>query len=139
MRLLMLAALLGGTLVSSLADAQATPGPRDRACLVGLMDSYLRALVAHDPKQAPLGPRVKFTENTNRLAPGDGLWQTITGLGTYKLYAADPQTGNVVYYGTAQENGQRVLMAVRLRQQAQRITEVESFVIRKATGIHGSF
>lgn len=139
MRLALLAAVLGGTLLGSAADAQAPPARCERACLVGLMDSYLRALVAHDPKQAPLAPHVKFTENTNRLAPGDGLWQTITGLGTYKLYAADPQSGNVVYYGTAQENGQRVLLAVRLRQQAQRITEVESFVIRKPTGIHGSF
>jgi len=138
-RRVLLAALLGGTLLGSAAAAHATPVPCDRGCLVGLMDSYLRALIAHDPKQAPLAPHVKFTENTNRLAPGDGLWQTITGLGTYTLYAADPQAGNVVYYGTAQENGQRVLLAVRLHQQAQRITEVESFVIRKATGVHGSF
>jgi hypothetical protein len=103
------------------------------------MDSYLKALVAHDPKQAPFAAAVKFTENTNRMTPGDGLWQTITGLGTYKLYAADPHVGSVVYYGTAKENGQLVLFAVRLREQAQRITEAESFVVRKASGIHGTF
>jgi hypothetical protein len=131
--------LLGATLLLGCTQVEAAPQGCNRGCLYGLMDSYLKALVAHDPKQAPFAPAVKYTENTNRMAPGDGLWQTITSLGTYKLYAADPHLGSVVYYGTAKENGQLVLFAVRLHQQAQRITEAEGFVIRKSTGIHGSF
>lgn len=134
-----LAMLLAVTLLPNAAPVMAAAQSCDRACLYGLMDGYLRALVAHDPKQAPFAPAVKFTENTNRMMPGDGLWQTITGLGSYKLYAADPRLGNVVYYGTATENGQLVLFAVRLHQQAHRISEAESFVVRKPTGIHGTF
>ncbi len=111
----------------------------DRACLYGLMNQYLQALVAHDPSRLPLAPNVKFTENTNAMKLGDGLWQTIKALGSYTLYAADPSQGNVVYYGTASENGQLALFAVRLKQRERKLTEVETFVIRKATGIHGTF
>ena len=95
--------------------------------------------MAHDPKQSPLAEHVKFTENTNRMAPGDGLWQTIRVLGTYTLYAEDPRLGNVAYYGTGKENGATALFGVRLKERAGRVTEAESFVVRQATGVHGSF
>ncbi len=119
--------------------ATAAAGSCDRACLYGLMDQYLKALVAHDPSQLPLSANVKFTENTNTMKIGDGLWQTINSLGAYTLYAADPSQGNVVYYGTAMENGQLALFAARLKQSSRKLTEVETFVIRKVTGIHGTF
>ena len=70
---------------------------------------------------------------------GDGLWQTINSVGTYTLYAADPQQGSVVYYGTVKENGQLALFAVRLKEQNRLLTQIETFVIRKPTGIHGTF
>jgi hypothetical protein len=103
------------------------------------MDAYLQALVAREPGRLPLAANVKFTENTNAMRVGDGLWQTINSLGSFKLYAADPVTGNVVYYGTVKENGQLALFAVRLRERERQLTEIESFVIRKATGVHGTF
>lgn len=128
---------LGGALAHS-AHAQAA-NPCDRACLYGLMDQYLKALATRDPSKLPLAKNVKFTENTNAMKLGDGLWQTINSIGTYTLYAADPQQGNVVYYGTAMENGQLALFAVRLKQQDRKLTQIEQFVIRKVTGIHGTF
>jgi len=121
------------------ASAAATEASCDRACLYGLVDQYLKALLAHDPSRLPLATRVKFTENTNTMQLGDGLWQTINGVGTYTLYAADPQQGNVVYYGTVKENGQLALFAVRLKEQNRLLTQIETFVIRKPTGIHGTF
>jgi hypothetical protein len=33
----------------------------DRECLIGLVDQYLEALVAHDPSGLPLAETVKFT------------------------------------------------------------------------------
>lgn len=117
------------------ADASAC----NRECLHGLMDRYLSALVAHDPSRLALAPNVKFTENTNRMSLGDGLWQTIGSLGTFKLYIEDPETGQVAFYGTAKENGATVLLGVRLKQRAERLSEIETFVIRQATGVHGTF
>ena len=111
----------------------------DRACLYGLMDQYLKAMVAHDPSKVPVAAGAKFTENTNAMPLGAGLWKTIKSLGAYTLYAADPSQGSVVYYGTALENGQLALFAVRLKERGRKLTEIESFVIRKTTGIHGTF
>lgn len=139
-----LVALWGALILCALAPTAsraqtASAASCDRSCLRGLMDQYLKALVAHDPGSLPLAAKVKFTENTNAMKLGDGLWQTINRLGGYTLYAADPVQGSIVYYGTALENGQLALFAVRLKQQHRQLTEIETFVIRKPTGIHGTF
>jgi hypothetical protein len=46
----------------------------DRACMTGLVDQYLAAVVRHDPVGLPLSPGVRFTENTAEIRIGDGLW-----------------------------------------------------------------
>jgi hypothetical protein len=117
------------------ADAAAC----DRECLHGLMDQYLAALVAHQPQQLKTAADLRFTENTNRMKLGDGLWQTIGALGTFKLYVEDPRSGQVAFYGTVKENGATALLGVRLKQRAQQLTEIETYVIRQATGVHGTF
>ena len=43
------------------------PGPCGRECLTGIVDSYLEALVAHDPAAAPLAGEAAFVENAERL------------------------------------------------------------------------
>jgi len=67
----------------------------ERACLTGMVDKYLAALVAHDPGQLPLARVVRFTENGQELRLGDGLWGTVTAAGKYRLYVADPRTGRL--------------------------------------------
>ena len=111
----------------------------NRACLIGLTDSYLAALVAKDPAKAPVTKTVRFTENTNPMKLGDGLWGTINSLGGFKLYVADAKTGQIAFYGTAKENGETALLGLRLKAQGKRISEVEQFVVRQATHIHGTF
>jgi hypothetical protein len=105
----------------------------ERACLQGMVDRYLAALVAHDTGQLPLAVGVRFTENGQELRLGDGLWGTASGPGKYKLYVADPEDGQVGFYGTVMENGTPVLMALRLRVTYGLISEVETIVSR-ATG-----
>jgi hypothetical protein len=138
-----IAAALALLMVGSGADARAVhpraSGGCDRACLTGLVDTYVAALGAKDPSRLPLAPKVKFTENTNAMRLGDGLWGTVTGIGSFKLYVADPVTHQVAFYGTAKENGQTVLFGVRLKEENRRLSEIETYVIRKATGIHGTF
>ncbi len=111
----------------------------NRECLHGVMDQYLDALVAHQPGMLKSTPDVKFTENTNRMKLGDGLWQTIGSIGTFRLYIEDPQTRQVAFYGTVKENGATALLGLRLKERSGRVSEVESFVVRQATGVHGSF
>lgn len=126
--------------LSSGLTASAAEGNKcDRECLKGLTDGYLAALVARDPSRLSVTPDLKFTENTNRLKLGDGLWQTVDQLGTYKLYVEDPENHQAAFYGTVKENGKTALLGVRLKENARRITELETMVVRQASGIHGTF
>ena len=53
----------------------------DRACLRAMLDQYLEAVIKHDPKAAPLVVGFRQTENALNVAPGNGVWKTMTGLG----------------------------------------------------------
>jgi len=91
-----------GTLVCASAATvaaqrgQAAGAACDRACLIGIADAYLAAVVAHDPKKAPLAPNVTFTEQAQVLAVGEGLWKTATaGPTTFKIPVPDPVAGQI--------------------------------------------
>src|ERR1043165_3865398 len=80
--------LLIATLGLLLAMSEATSlaqGRCDRACLISISDTYIDALVAKDPSKAPLAANVKYTENGQRLRPGDGFWNSVAGKGNYKV------------------------------------------------------
>ena len=85
-------------LVFAVASLHAQPAKSaascDRACLEGFVNQYLDAMVARNPYSLPLAPKVKFTENEQVIPLGEGIWGTASGLGTYKLYVADPQGGH---------------------------------------------
>ena len=98
----------------------------DRACLERVMDQFLEAVVAHDPKRLPLSADVKYTENNQVIAVGDGFWKTAQGVGNYKHYFADPEAGQVAFMGTMREADSLLLFSQRLRIQLGRITEIDS-------------
>jgi hypothetical protein len=102
----------------------------DRACLEGFVDRYLNAMVARNPYGLPLAPKVKFTENEQAIPLGEGIWGTASGLGTYKLYVADPRAGQVGFLGTLRENDTPVAIAIRLKIDHRLIREVETIVVR---------
>jgi hypothetical protein len=106
----------------------------DRACLNGYVDQYLAALVAHDPSRLLLARQVRFTENGQALQLGDGLWGTASAVGDYKIYADDPQAGEVMFMGTLQENGAPIILNLRLKIELRRITEIETVISRKEAG-----
>jgi hypothetical protein len=121
-------------LVAGLADAQAPAC--DRRCLEGLIDRYLDALVRHDPGAVPLAAAVRYTENGQRLAVGDGLWRSVKAKGRYRLVVADTEAQQVALIGTLEEQnadptiGTPVLIALRLKIAGNEITEVEQFIAR---------
>lgn len=69
----------------------------DRACLLGIADAYLAALVAHDPSKAPMAPNAKFTEQAQVTRAGEGvLWKYTTAVSpTFKLPVPDPIAGQI--------------------------------------------
>jgi hypothetical protein len=125
--------------VAPLATAQRPPvGPIpaecDRACLEGLINQYLAAVLTHDPKGLPLSTDVKYTEQEQVMAVGDGIWKTVTGRGAYNHYFADPVAGQAGWMGTMREKAGLLLMSVRLRVQLGRITEIETSFFRAGGG-----
>jgi hypothetical protein len=121
-------------LLASLARiSQAANDSCDRACLNGLVDQYLAAMVAHDPSHLPLAKNVRYTEDGVMLPMHEALWATAGGLGTYKLYFDEPEAGEAGAYVVVQENGASVILMVRLKVVRRRITEIETLVARKQT------
>ena len=110
------------------------PADCDRACLEGLINQYLDALVARDAKRLPLTADVTYTEQDQVLEVGDGFWKTVTGRGNYNHYFADPEGGQAGWMGTMRERSGPLLMSVRLRVQLGRITEIETSYFRAGGG-----
>jgi hypothetical protein len=127
--------LSGMLLLGAATNAQAA-AQCDRACLEGFVDRYFDALLAHDPARVPLAPGVRYTEDGQQLAIGDGLWRTMHAKGHYRLFVSDPHAGQVAFFGTIEEDnrdpakGTEVLMALRLRVRDGKITEIEELMAR---------
>jgi hypothetical protein len=111
----------------------------DRSCLEGFVDRYFTAVIANDPSSLPLADDVRFTEDGQRLTVGDGLWNTMKGMGRYRLFTTDVPAGQVVFLGTLFEDHRdptqstAALIALRLKVRDQRITEIEQVVVRNET------
>ncbi len=127
------------TLALSAALALLAAGPAlaacDSACLTGVMDQYLAAVVARTPAKAPLAPTVRFTENAVVLKPGQGLWATATGVGEARHVTVDPGSGQVAYLGTMEEQGVNVLAAIRLKAPSGKVVEAETLIVRPSGGL----
>jgi hypothetical protein len=102
----------------------------DRACLEGVLDTYVAAVVAHDPAELPTARDVRFTENGQRLSLGEGLWHTATGRGGYALKLADVERGQAVLMGTIREASTPTILIARLRVAYGKVAEIETLVIR---------
>ena len=127
---------LAGTLLMAGAMSARAAAPCDRACLEGFVDKYLDAVLAHNPSLVPLAPGVRYTEDGQQLAIGDGLWRTMHAKGHYRLFVDDVAAGQVAFFGTIEEEnrdpakGTAVLMALRLRVKDGQITEIEQLMVR---------
>jgi hypothetical protein len=110
----------------------------DRDCLLGAVDQYVAALVAHDPALAPFAADAKFTENTVVLELGDGLWNTASAApAAYDLRAADPESGQAAFYMIIEESGSPIWLSGRLHVDNGAIDELETVVIRSGLGGSG--
>ena len=132
--LAIIAAVITGLVVRVGASTGPIPLNCNRACLEGVIDQYLKALVAHNPSSAPLSKDVKYTENNQVIQVGDGFWKTVQGIGNYRHVFADPEVGQVALMGTMMEAGAPLLMSLRLRVELGRITEAEAALFHPRGG-----
>ena len=124
--------------VAGMLAAQPKVGPGcDRGCLETFVDRYLDAVAAHDPAKAPLAKGAKYTENGQRLEFGDGLWNTMTGKGAYRLFVADVEAGQIAFLGSIQEAGTPAMISLRLRVRNEQIAEAETFIQRSDRSAQG--
>ena len=102
----------------------------DRACLRTMLDQYLNAVIKHDPAAAPLVVGFRQTENAINVRPPNGVWKTVTALGTVQRRYLDPVSGQAAYYGTVEESGGTAIVTVRVRVEGRRLTEAEWYLAR---------
>jgi hypothetical protein len=116
------------------------PGTCDRACLLGVMQTYLDALVAKDPSKLKVSATMKYTENGVVSKLGDTIWKTATALMPMaRLDFADPMTNNVASQVVVNEGTAPVIYQVRLKVVNMEITEIESMAVRRSGAANGFF
>lgn len=104
------------------------------------MQSYLDALIAHDPTKAKFATSAKYTANGVAAALGDGLWKTASKLEPDEHIAfADAETGQVASQLVVDEGTAPVIYQVRLKVVAHEITEIEAMEVRQADAANGFF
>jgi len=122
-------------LVITAGMAQAANAGLDRAALLKLADTYLAALVAHDPGKVPLAGDVKVVENVKRIKPGEGLWKTATSAPTdFKIVVPDPVLQEVGGLVVMQSEDKPVQVGFRLKVVNGKIVEAEHMVVAMRDG-----
>ncbi len=119
---------------ASLSHPAAAAGSCDRACLRGLLTTYVDALVARDPSRLPLTQPVRVTEDSRDVRLGEGLWQTVTGKGSFRHDYLDTTKQVAASHVVVLEGQTQVLLSVLLHVQDSRIAGIETLVQRMPPG-----
>ena len=123
--------LVAGAAALLLAPAPALAQDCDEACLLALADNALEAIDAQDFRRLPWAEPVLFTENNVSLMIGDGWWGSAGEQTGRKAFAlADPDTGNVVWFGTIWDHDEPSYGAIRIKAPEGQITEFEVIAAR---------
>jgi hypothetical protein len=135
-----LASPLASTVASLIAAGSlaltAVPAAASQACgescLLQLADSVVEAVAAKDYRRLPWADPVRFTENNVSLMIGDAWWgSTGSNVGPKAFSLADPETGNVVWFGTIWDHDEPSFGAIRLKVTDGKIAELELIAARR--------
>jgi hypothetical protein len=116
--------------LAALATGCAHAADCDRACLTGMITKYVDAMVAHDPARLPLAVNVRFTEDSQELKPGEGLWKSVTKKGDFRQDYIDVRKQIAASHVMLVEDNATVLYSVLLRVADRKITGIETLVDR---------
>ncbi|CAK7207060.1 hypothetical protein SEUCBS139899_009868 [Sporothrix eucalyptigena] len=122
-------------LLATWAVVSAAATTCDRTCLEGVMDTFLKALTAHNTSLLLTTSDVLYVENNQVLTLGTGEWLVASSPGKYRHVFADPQQGQVGAITTIVENGVRTIYVARLKVDADgRVSEIETQITRDPAG-----
>jgi hypothetical protein len=119
----------------------------DRACLIGIADSYFAALAAHDLSKAPLAPKVRLAQKSDsttlpsipvpvsnvnvavtqlNLREDEDVLRTMTeGPATFKIYVPDPVSQEIGGIVMIKLENRAVEAGFHLKVDNRRIIEAE--------------
>ena len=131
---LLLACCSWGAAASS---AQVAPGTCDRECLRGKVTQLLYALVKHDVSGLNVADTLRVTEDAvEKPLAKVGLVGTVTRLRGFRQDIIDERAGVVGAHVVVEETGAPVLLVVRLKVVADKLTEMELVATRsRAEGL----
>jgi hypothetical protein len=133
--------IVGLLLVCCLGAATATAQPAvttcDRECLRGKVTQLLYALVKHDVSSLPVADTVRVTEDAvEKPLAKVGLVGTVTRLRGFRQDIIDERAGVAGAHVIVEETGAPVLLVVRLKVVADKLTEIELVATRsRAEGL----
>jgi hypothetical protein len=119
--------------VALLGTAAANAQSCNRDCLRKHLDTYLSGVGSHKPEAAGLWVGFRQTENALVVPEGQGLWKSMSGLGSIQRRFLDPVQSQAGYFGTVKLGDQEeAVVALRLKVQWNQVTEAEWFISRKS-------
>jgi hypothetical protein len=127
-------ARLAALVLAMLPLAPAAAAPCDRACLAGLVTSYVEALAAHDPSKLPVTANLKYTEDSKDAKLGEGIWKSITAKGTFRHDYLDTARQVAATHVHIMEGQTHVMLSVLLHVSDGKIGGIETLVQRVAPG-----
>jgi len=120
-----------GMVAALLCAGAAHAGSCSRDCLKKHLDTYLNAVASHKPDAAGLWVGFRQTENALVIPEGQGMWKSMTALGSIQRRYLDPVQGQAGYFGTVMLGTEEAVVAIRLKVQWNQVTEAEWFIARK--------
>jgi hypothetical protein len=112
-------------------SAIAQTGGCDRACLTGFVDSYFKALLAHDPRALPQAAQARITENGSEKKLTSTFWDGAAET-VFRFDVVNPRRGDTGTEAVIRNaDGSKTMYMVRLRVQNGAITEIETIKANK--------
>jgi hypothetical protein len=134
--------LLAGLAAAGNQTASAQSSACDRECLRGAMTAFLYALVENEPDALPpvgtldalpLAATLRVTEDAIEKPLAElSLFHSVTGLHGYRQDIIDERAGMSGAHVIVEESGAPVMLVVRLKLEAGRITEIETVATRNS-------
>ncbi|MBZ5579205.1 MAG: hypothetical protein LAP40_21805 [Acidobacteriia bacterium] len=125
--------LLGVSLWGVTANAAESAITCDRECLRGQVTQLLYAFLKHDVSKLPVAGTLRVTEDAvEKPLAKVGLVRTVTRLRGFRQDIVDERAGVAGADVVVEESGAPVLLVVRLKVVADKLTEVELVATRSA-------
>ncbi len=103
----------------------------NEACLLSIAGDYMDALGFNYPEGAPVSENFRMTENGTDISLSDGIWAQAKAW-SYRHTFVDQTSGGIGVFGVIRKHdGEDALVALRLKVEAEKITESENLVIHE--------